>query len=193
MAFHRIEFYLFTATALPVHTFCCTCPHLSMDGALPTMLLFCVRTFLPCIHTVDKVVCWCKFRLLNLESRTNSIIFKLWITFIKILPQFDFEFAFWNIQSYICDSIEIMEQFIVSARKYRPQTFKDVVGNKLLPIMLLKCYWKRIIWHKPSIFTGPRGVGKTTVQNSSPKNQSRRLWWSGMRISHLTFWIRCGF
>jgi DNA polymerase-3 subunit gamma/tau len=29
-----------------------------------------------------------------------------------------------------------MEQFIVSARKYRPQTFNDVVGQKPLPILL---------------------------------------------------------
>jgi DNA polymerase-3 subunit gamma/tau len=28
-----------------------------------------------------------------------------------------------------------MEQFIVSARKYRPQTFNDVVGQKQLPIL----------------------------------------------------------
>jgi DNA polymerase-3 subunit gamma/tau len=28
-----------------------------------------------------------------------------------------------------------MEQFIVSARKYRPQTFNDVVGQKPLPIL----------------------------------------------------------
>jgi DNA polymerase-3 subunit gamma/tau len=28
-----------------------------------------------------------------------------------------------------------MEQFVVSARKYRPQTFKDVVGQKPLPIL----------------------------------------------------------
>ena len=28
-----------------------------------------------------------------------------------------------------------MEQFVVSARKYRPQTFKDVVGQKALPIL----------------------------------------------------------
>jgi DNA polymerase III gamma/tau subunit len=28
-----------------------------------------------------------------------------------------------------------MEQFVVSARKYRPQTFNDVVGKKPLPIL----------------------------------------------------------
>ena len=31
----------------------------------------------------------------------------------------------------------LMEHFVVSARKYRPQTFKDVVGNKLLLTLCL--------------------------------------------------------
>ena len=30
-----------------------------------------------------------------------------------------------------------MEQFVVSARKYRPQTFKDVVGQKAITNTLL--------------------------------------------------------
>ena len=30
-----------------------------------------------------------------------------------------------------------MEQFVVSARKYRPQTFKDVVGQKVITNTLL--------------------------------------------------------
>jgi DNA polymerase-3 subunit gamma/tau len=54
-----------------------------------------------------------------------------------------------------------MEQFIVSARKYRPQTFNDVVGQKPLPI-LAECHRKQSPCLCP-IFTGPRGVGKRLV------------------------------
>ena len=54
-----------------------------------------------------------------------------------------------------------MEQFIVSARKYRPQTFKDVVGQKAITNTLLNAIENN---HLASalLFTGPRGVGKTT-------------------------------
>jgi DNA polymerase III subunit gamma/tau len=54
-----------------------------------------------------------------------------------------------------------MEQFVVSARKYRPQTFKDVVGQKAITNTLLNAIENN---HLASalLFTGPRGVGKTT-------------------------------
>nr|WP_294936750.1 DNA polymerase III subunit gamma/tau [uncultured Flavobacterium sp.] len=54
-----------------------------------------------------------------------------------------------------------MEQFIVSARKYRPQTFKDVVGQQAITNTLLNAIENN---HLASalLFTGPRGVGKTT-------------------------------
>lgn len=54
-----------------------------------------------------------------------------------------------------------MEQFVVSARKYRPQTFKDVVGQKAITNTLLNAIDSN---HLASalLFTGPRGVGKTT-------------------------------
>jgi DNA polymerase III subunit gamma/tau len=54
-----------------------------------------------------------------------------------------------------------MEQFIVSARKYRPQTFKDVVGQQAITNTLLNAIQNN---HLASalLFTGPRGVGKTT-------------------------------
>ncbi len=54
-----------------------------------------------------------------------------------------------------------MEHFVVSARKYRPQTFKDVVGQQAITNTL-----KNAIEHdhlaQALLFTGPRGVGKTT-------------------------------
>jgi DNA polymerase-3 subunit gamma/tau len=54
-----------------------------------------------------------------------------------------------------------MEQFVVSAIKYRPQTFKDVVGQKAITNTLLNAIENN---HLASalLFTGPRGVGKTT-------------------------------
>ena len=54
-----------------------------------------------------------------------------------------------------------MEQFVVSARKYRPQTFNDVVGQKAITSTLLNAIESN---HLASalLFTGPRGVGKTT-------------------------------
>lgn len=54
-----------------------------------------------------------------------------------------------------------MEQFVVSARKYRPQTFKDVVGQAAITNTLLNAIENN---HLASalLFTGPRGVGKTT-------------------------------
>ncbi len=54
-----------------------------------------------------------------------------------------------------------MEPFIVSARKYRPQTFKDVVGQQAITNTL-----QNAIDHnhlaQALLFCGPRGVGKTT-------------------------------
>lgn len=54
-----------------------------------------------------------------------------------------------------------MQQFIVSARKYRPSTFADVVGQKHVAETLMH----EITGNKLAqafLFTGPRGVGKTT-------------------------------
>lgn len=54
-----------------------------------------------------------------------------------------------------------MENFVVSARKYRPQTFDDVVGQRSLTDTLKRA----IMTHKLAsayLFCGPRGVGKTT-------------------------------
>ncbi len=54
-----------------------------------------------------------------------------------------------------------MEDFVVSARKYRPQTFKEVVGQQAITNTLLNAIETN---HLASalLFTGPRGVGKTT-------------------------------
>ena len=54
-----------------------------------------------------------------------------------------------------------MEQFIVSARKYRPQAFESVVGQGHITDTLLKSVASDHL-AQALLFCGPRGVGKTT-------------------------------
>jgi len=54
-----------------------------------------------------------------------------------------------------------LEHFVVSARKYRPQTFKDVVGQQAITNTLLNAIENNHL-AQALLFTGPRGVGKTT-------------------------------
>ncbi len=54
-----------------------------------------------------------------------------------------------------------MEPFIVSARKYRPQTFKDVVGQQAITNTLQNAIDQNHL-AQALLFCGPRGVGKTT-------------------------------
>jgi len=54
-----------------------------------------------------------------------------------------------------------MEHFIVSARKYRPQAFEDVVGQQAITNTLENAI-KNNHLAQALLFTGPRGVGKTT-------------------------------
>ena len=54
-----------------------------------------------------------------------------------------------------------MEDYIVSARKYRPMTFDSVVGQHALTTTLKNAVKSRKLAHA-YLFCGPRGVGKTT-------------------------------
>lgn len=54
-----------------------------------------------------------------------------------------------------------MEKFIVSARKYRPETFEDVVGQQAITNTLSNAIANNHL-AQALLFTGPRGVGKTT-------------------------------
>jgi len=54
-----------------------------------------------------------------------------------------------------------MEQFIVSARKYRPTQFNDVVGQSAITNTLDNAIANNHL-AQALLFTGPRGVGKTT-------------------------------
>ena len=55
-----------------------------------------------------------------------------------------------------------MENFIVSARKYRPATFDTVVGQKSITNTLKNAISTNHL-AQAYLFTGPRGVGKTTT------------------------------
>ncbi|HPG12769.1 MAG TPA: AAA family ATPase, partial [Chitinophagaceae bacterium] len=54
-----------------------------------------------------------------------------------------------------------MDKFIVSARKYRPQTFDTVVGQAHITTTLKNAIKHQQLAHA-FLFCGPRGVGKTT-------------------------------
>ena len=54
-----------------------------------------------------------------------------------------------------------MEEYIVSARKYRPMTFDSVVGQSALTTTLKNAVKSGKLAHA-YLFCGPRGVGKTT-------------------------------
>ncbi|MBR7068257.1 MAG: DNA polymerase III subunit gamma/tau [Bacteroidales bacterium] len=54
-----------------------------------------------------------------------------------------------------------MENFVVSARKYRPDTFHSVVGQASITTTLKNAIQRNQLAHA-YLFCGPRGVGKTT-------------------------------
>lgn len=55
-----------------------------------------------------------------------------------------------------------MSQFVVSARKYRPVRFDDVVGQQHVSVTLKNALQSDHLAHA-FLFCGPRGVGKTTM------------------------------
>ena len=54
-----------------------------------------------------------------------------------------------------------MDNYIVSARKYRPANFHSVIGQKSLTTTLKNAILNNKLAHA-YLFCGPRGVGKTT-------------------------------
>ena len=52
--------------------------------------------------------------------------------------------------------------YIVTARKWRPQTFEDVVGQEHITTTLKNAILNNRVAHS-YLFAGPRGVGKTTT------------------------------
>jgi len=55
-----------------------------------------------------------------------------------------------------------MSNFVVTARKWRPQRFEDVIGQEHITSTLKNAIKENRIAHA-YLFTGPRGVGKTTT------------------------------
>jgi len=55
-----------------------------------------------------------------------------------------------------------MDDYLVIARKWRPQRFEDVVGQKHIVTTLKNAITKNRLAHA-YLFSGPRGVGKTSV------------------------------
>lgn len=55
-----------------------------------------------------------------------------------------------------------MERFIVSARKYRPDSFKTLIGQENIATTLKNSVVKKQLAHA-YLFCGPRGVGKTSA------------------------------
>lgn len=66
-----------------------------------------------------------------------------------------------SVLSTLANAYAYMENFIVSARKYRPQNFSTVVGQSHITTTLKNAIRNSQLAHA-FLFCGPRGVGKTT-------------------------------
>lgn len=77
------------------------------------------------------------------------------MTFYFLVLPFCVTFGTWK------GAYPIMENFIVSARKYRPQNFSTVVGQAHITTTLKNAIRNNQLAHA-FLFCGPRGVGKTT-------------------------------
>ena len=69
-----------------------------------------------------------------------------------------------------------MDNFIVSARKYRPSTFSSVVGQETITATLKNAIRNNQV-AQAFLFCGPRGVGKTTCA---------RIFAKALNCQHLT-------
>lgn len=62
---------------------------------------------------------------------------------------------------FVASLVIMSQQYLVSARKYRPQTFDTVVGQEHITTTLKNAIRQEHLAHA-YLFCGPRGVGKTT-------------------------------
>ena len=63
---------------------------------------------------------------------------------------------------FIQRSVESEMSYIVSARKYRPQTFEELIGQEHIASTLRNAIARDRVGHA-YLFSGPRGVGKTSA------------------------------
>jgi len=75
------------------------------------------------------------------------------------------------------------EPYIVSARKYRPDTWESVVGQKHITGTLQAAIQRDQV-AQAYLFTGPRGVGKTTCARIFAKAVNNNL---GSDVSDLQY------
>ncbi len=62
-----------------------------------------------------------------------------------------------------------MAEYVVSARKYRPKSFEEVVGQSHITTTLTNAIKSQQLAHA-MLFCGPRGIGKTTCARILAKN-----------------------
>ena len=92
---------------------------------------------------------------------------KIWSSIPEPIPRTSFKkkifFHFYPLPFALalCRIFASMDKFIVSARKYRPQTFDTVVGQGHITTTLKNAIKNKQLAHA-FLFCGPRGVGKTT-------------------------------
>ena len=87
----------------------------------------------------------------------KSILTKVVLRFLNFIRIF----VRYNIPHTENRKIEMDNNFIVSARKYRPMTFESVVGQSHITDTLKNAIARGQLAHA-YLFCGPRGVGKTT-------------------------------
>jgi len=86
---------------------------------------------------------------------------------VQLTREFFTDFLSGRLFNYICTDVALtretdyMENFIVSARKYRPATFDMVVGQDSITNTLKNAIKSKHLT-QAYLFCGPRGVGKTT-------------------------------
>ncbi len=56
-----------------------------------------------------------------------------------------------------------MSDYLISARKYRPKSFKEVIGQEIITSTLENAVKNKQL-AQALLFTGPRGVGRLVVQ-----------------------------
>ncbi len=102
--------------------------------------------------SIDKAFSKTEFVNVQADESPNKIIFQSIRVCVSLFRPI----------SYLCYLISIMEKYIVSARKYRPVTFDTVVGQPSITTTLKNAIRTNHL-AQAYLFTGPRGVGKTTT------------------------------